>query len=52
MKKLLKFNFRTLHSNNSYFFSKTIGVPKETFPNEKRVSISPEGVSKLTKLGY
>jgi NAD/NADP transhydrogenase alpha subunit len=52
MLKLLKCNFRSLHAQNSFFFSTKIGVPKETFQNEKRVSVSPEGVSKLTKLGY
>jgi len=41
-----------LHAHNSFFFSTKIGIPKETFTNEKRVSVSPEGVSKLKKLGY
>ena len=34
-------------------FSKyTIGVPKETYPNEKRVSTSPENVQKYSKMGF
>lgn len=33
-------------------FSKIIGVPKETFEGENRVALSPEGVQKLSKLGY
>lgn len=32
-------------------FAKTVGVPRETVDNEKRVSVSPEGVEKLRKLG-
>ena len=30
----------------------TIGVPKETFPNEKRVALSPAAVKVLTKEGF
>ncbi|HEX5806836.1 MAG TPA: Re/Si-specific NAD(P)(+) transhydrogenase subunit alpha [Macromonas sp.] len=30
----------------------TIGIPKETFPNEKRVATVPEVVEKLIKLGF
>ena len=30
----------------------TIGVPKETFPNEKRVALSPAAVKLLTKEGF
>ncbi|KAL7541153.1 hypothetical protein ACHAXR_010671 [Thalassiosira sp. AJA248-18] len=30
----------------------TVGVPKETFPLEKRVAATPESVSKLTKPGF
>jgi len=29
-----------------------IGVPKETFPGEKRVALSPEAAEKLLKLGF
>ena len=29
-----------------------MGVPKESIGEEKRVALSPEGVSKLKKLGY
>jgi len=32
--------------------SLTIGVPRETFPNEKRVATAPEIVEKLIKLGF
>ncbi|HUP29574.1 MAG TPA: Re/Si-specific NAD(P)(+) transhydrogenase subunit alpha [Usitatibacter sp.] len=32
--------------------AQTIGVPKETFPGEKRVATVPEVVPKLTKLGF
>ena len=30
----------------------TVGVPKETFPNEKRVALSPAAVKVLTKEGF
>jgi len=30
----------------------TVGVPKETFPNERRVAISPTAVALLTKKGW
>ena len=30
----------------------TIGVPKETFENEKRVALSPEAAQKLIKQGF
>ena len=30
----------------------TIGVPKETFPLERRVSQTPESVEKLVKAGF
>jgi len=30
----------------------TVGVPKESFQNEKRVSITPENVKQLLKAGY
>ena len=30
----------------------TIGVPKETFPNERRVALSPAAVQTLTKKGF
>jgi hypothetical protein len=30
----------------------TIGVPKETFPLEKRVAATPESVSKLVQPGF
>ena len=29
-----------------------IGIPKETFPHEKRVAAVPEVVEKLIKLGF
>lgn len=48
------------HHKNTRFLLKTqlnriglrIGVPKETIANEHRVAVSPEGVEKLTKMGY
>lgn len=30
----------------------TIGVPKETFTNERRVALSPEATQRLVKLGF
>jgi NAD/NADP transhydrogenase alpha subunit len=30
----------------------TIGVPKETYTNERRVAVSPEATQRLTKLGF
>lgn len=39
----LIFNFSTDAKNLK------IGVPKETFQNEKRVAITPETIEKLTK---
>ena len=30
----------------------SIGIPKETFLNERRVAISPEATQRLTKLGF
>lgn len=30
----------------------TVGVPKETFENEKRVGLTPEGVDRLIKSGF
>jgi NAD(P) transhydrogenase len=32
--------------------SLTIGVPKETFPNERRVSVTPQNVAVLLKKGF
>lgn len=32
--------------------SLTIGIPKETFPGEKRVATTPEAVAKIAKLGF
>ena len=32
--------------------AQVIGVPKETFPGEKRVATVPEVVPKLAKLGF
>lgn len=29
-----------------------VGIPKEIFPNEKRVSLTPEGVQRLRKSGF
>lgn len=52
MQKLLKLQFKSMRPTSHFFFSKIVGVPKETYPEERRVSISPEGVTKLTKLGY
>lgn len=55
MKKLISLSIRykssiptrTLYAS----FASTVGVPKEIFPNERRVAVSPEGVEKLKKLG-
>lgn len=30
----------------------TIGIPKETFENERRVALSPEATDRLVKLGF
>lgn len=30
----------------------TIGVPKEIFPNERRIALSPEASQRLIKLGF
>lgn len=38
--------------SNNAFKAQSIGVPRETFPGEKRVATVPEVVSKLTKLGF
>lgn len=53
---------RTMLMNNSQIrhfsaFGKnvnevTVGVPKETFPNERRVALSPEATQRLIKLGF
>ena len=32
-------------------FARTVGVPRELFENEKRVSVTPEGVTKLKAMG-
>ena len=49
----------TYHHQMRYFsaFGKNteevvIGVPKETFPNERRVALSPEAAQRLVKLGF
>ena len=57
MKKLfrnsLKHNFSILKTTRQHFGKvQTIGIPKETLENERRVSVSPEGVKKLIKMGY
>lgn len=52
MLRILKSNLNTLRKQSSFYFAQKIGVPKETFANEKRISVSPEGVTKLKKLGY
>jgi len=57
---------RAFKTTNRYFCAKaeekvitgtpydklTVGVPKETFPNERRVAISPTAVQVLTKKGW
>jgi NAD(P) transhydrogenase len=48
---------KQLHSISKRFCSTSlkelrVGVPKEIFPNEKRVSITPEGVQRLIKSGF
>ena len=30
----------------------TIGIPKETFNNERRIALSPEATQRLVKLGF
>jgi hypothetical protein len=30
----------------------TIGIPKETYPNERRVALSPEAAQRLIKVGF
>ncbi|MFN5507202.1 MAG: Re/Si-specific NAD(P)(+) transhydrogenase subunit alpha [Burkholderiales bacterium] len=48
----------TVHPSDNVLDSKVapspqrIGVPKEIFPGEKRVATVPDGVTKLTKLGF
>ena len=42
---------------NSYCFSQDvktmkIGVPREVYPEEKRVALTPEGVERLVKAGF
>lgn len=49
-----------MQANNLRYFSAfgkpvedvTIGVPKETFPNERRVALSPEAAQRLIKVGF
>lgn len=49
-----------MQSHNLRYFSTfgkavsdvTIGVPKETFTNERRVALSPEAVQRLIKVGF
>ena len=47
-------NTRTKHLLRTQlnYLSLKVGVPKETFPQERRVSVSPEGAEKLKKMGY
>jgi len=52
MKRLFQKSFRSTIAYQKLPFSQVVGIPKETTPNESRVSISPEGVKKLTKMGY
>lgn len=44
---LLSKNFCSLPLSNLY-----VGVPKESFQNEKRVGLTPDGVDKLIKAGF
>jgi hypothetical protein len=30
----------------------SVGIPKESYPNERRVSTTPEGVQRLVKSGF
>lgn len=46
------FKHRCLALNTARFMAVRVGVPKEVHENERRVSVSPEGVEKLIKLGY
>ena len=52
MQRFLRSQIKTCHYSQRFFFSKVVGVPKENHDGERRVAISPEGVKKLTKLGY
>ncbi len=55
---MLKFVKKSMFLNNRMakltlrFKSMSVGVPKEIFQGEKRVSVTPEGVKKLKKMGY
>ena len=53
-RQTLSFNSSRLApaSLSSFAFSQTVGVPRERFPDERRVAVSPEGVEKLRKMGY
>lgn len=59
MKNFFKKNCKFLHNSlNKKTFcslkmeSLIIGIPKESFLNEKRVSLTPEGVDRLIKSGF
>lgn len=54
MLRLLTQHTKTKHLLRTQLnsLSLKVGVPKEIFPKERRVSVSPEGVEKLKKMGY
>ena len=51
MNRIIK-NRNFMLSLNRSWKSMVVGVPKEIFQGEKRVSISPEGTKKLINMGY
>jgi NAD(P) transhydrogenase len=49
IRKVLATNIKQLYAFGVDAKKITIGVPKEIFPNEKRVSITPDTVQRMVK---
>lgn len=49
IRKVLAINIKHAYAFGVDAKNLTIGVPKEVFPNEKRVSITPETVQRMVK---
>jgi NAD(P) transhydrogenase len=46
------FNIHTIITSGIPYASLTVGAPRETFPNERRVSLTPQNVTLLKKKGF
>ena len=51
-KKYLLPTYRSFSIVNKKVSDIAVGIPKETYPNQRRVATTPEGVQRLVKSGF